>query len=99
MVRAPRPRPRKPRRARMSHARVLAVIPFGSLLLAALACGDGGASDDGDEGGTGDNAPLYALSTALFDDSGTTSYVAFLDALDDRNVTLDSAAEFPGWSS
>jgi hypothetical protein len=44
-------------------------------------------------------APLYALSTLIFDDSGATAYVAMLDSLDQRDVDLSSAREFAGWSS
>jgi hypothetical protein len=74
--------------------RVLTVSIFA---MASAACGGG--DGKGPSGSDSDEGPLYAVSTAIFDDTGTTSYVSFVNSLDDQTVTLETAAEFPGWSS
>jgi hypothetical protein len=68
----------------------------GCAALATSACG----SDDGS--GKGPNQysePLYALSTLIFDDTAASAYVAFMDSLDGRTVSLATSEEFAGWSS
>jgi hypothetical protein len=59
----------------------------------AVSAGSGGSSP------TSDEPALYAISSLIFDDTGATAYVAFMDSLDEQTVDLSSAAEFPGWSS
>src|SRR5687767_11626659 len=58
---------------------------------------DDDAGGDGDGGGDGD--PLYALTTTVLGDAVTTTYVALIDSLEDQEVDLDGAAEFPEWAS
>src|SRR5687767_10744811 len=55
----------------------------------------------GEDGtGTGDEgSPVYVLTTTVFDDTSSATYVALVDSLDDQDITLSSAAEFAGWSS
>lgn len=58
---------------------------------------DGGQHADAS---TGEGDSLFALVTMIFGDNGdATTYVALLDALEDQQVSLESAVEFPGWAS
>lgn len=68
--------------------------------LMAPACASDDQSQDSDEAtAAGEAAPLYAVSSALFDDTGATSYIALIDSLEHQTVALEEAVEFPGWSS
>jgi hypothetical protein len=68
------------------------------LLLWAGACGgDGGGEDT--PSGRSDNTSLFAVSTQIFDDMNTTSYVSFIPSLDSQQVSIANAATFPGYSS
>jgi hypothetical protein len=71
--------------------------PMVLLLIAAAlsACGDDGASGDGDDGD--DTAPAYLVGTRIFDDTTTTSYFSVVDSLGaETEVDLADALEVPG---
>lgn len=41
----------------------------------------------------------YLVTTTIFSDAGTASYVVALDTLEAGDVSLDSAREYPGWAT
>jgi hypothetical protein len=69
---------------------------FVSLLMAATSC----ASDPETKDVVDGNADaLYAVSSAIFDETGATSYITLIDSLEDRTIALKDAVELAGWSS
>jgi len=76
------------------------IASLGSALLAVAACGDDTAPENTDNAeGPAEAAPLYAVSSSIFNASGTTSYIALIDSLEDQTVALEDAVELAGWSS
>ena len=56
--------------------------------------GSGGAGGGSDDAGTGD--PLYAISTEIMSDDGSTSYVRTLRSFDGGEIDITKAREFAG---
>lgn len=77
------------------------VLAGGALLGTGCSDSDGDGQQNGDDnssagGAGGTETPRYALSSMLFDDMNTSTYVNLLDSVDVDAVSLDDAREFPG---
>lgn len=73
---------------------------FVSLLAASAAAGCAGDSGDGGADSNGDTiAPVYAMVTLVWRDDGPTGYVALMNRLDAADVSLETAREYPGYTS
>lgn len=73
---------------------------FVSFLAASTAAGCAGGSGDASAGPGGDmGAPVYAMVTHVWSDDGPTGYVALMNSLDPMEVSLETAREFPGYTS
>jgi hypothetical protein len=57
-----------------------------------------GEEPGGDTPADEEEPPLYAISTLVFGEEATSTYVALLDSLDQATVDFDSAREFSGTS-
>ncbi|HTU61205.1 MAG TPA: hypothetical protein VMF89_22275, partial [Polyangiales bacterium] len=69
--------------------------------MAATSCASDPQAEDSDEGKPVESSeqPLYAVSSAIFDDTGATSYITLIDSLEDQTIALKDAVELAGWSS
>lgn len=71
-----------------------------ALALLGSGCSDSEESPAVDSAGGGAGAPSegprYALSSMVFDDMNTSTYINLLESVDVAEVTLDDAREFPG---
>jgi len=64
-----------------------------SATLAVAACDP---ADDADDAGAGEDLPVYALMTQVYDADDRTVYIALTDTLDVDAIALDEAREFGG---
>jgi hypothetical protein len=85
----------RPRRTAEGALRFIQAV---AVAVGATSCA-GGSGDDGIGSDGSATAPVYALVTHVWSDDGPTGYVALMNSLDTADVSLETAREFPGYTS
>jgi hypothetical protein len=100
MSREKNPQPSPCEHGRRYWRRYVRVRPALSIALLTVVAGCSTGPDDvGSAPGGGDTSPLYAAVTLVWSEEGPTGYVSISDTLDIQRVSLESAREFPGYTS